>query len=88
MLATGAGRRRALTWAKSFAAGPAMKEFIRLATRLAFVRQRLIVDARTGGAASATRFREGQERELELLGRIVDVRNVLLSSHAAALPRP
>ncbi|MBP2414405.1 RsiW-degrading membrane proteinase PrsW (M82 family) [Arthrobacter stackebrandtii] len=87
MLATGAGRRRALAWAKSFAAGAAMKEFIRLTTRLAFVRQRLIVDARTGGPASAARFREGQARELELLGKVVEVRRALLASHAAALPR-
>ena len=88
MLATGAGRRRALAWSKTFAAGPVMKEFIRLATRLAFVRQRLIVDAKAvRGGSAAARFSEGQEREARLLAELVDVRNELLACHRAALPR-
>ncbi|WP_038462718.1 PrsW family intramembrane metalloprotease [Arthrobacter sp. PAMC 25486] len=88
MLATGAGRRRALTWSKSFAAGPVMKEFIRLATRLAFVRQRLIVDAKAArGPSAAARFAAGQEQEAELLGELVQVRHELLARHGAALTR-
>ena len=87
MLATGGGRRRALAWSKSFAAGAVMKEFIRLATRLAFTRQRLLVDAQGGpGGKAAARFAAGQEKEGQLLAKLVDVRNELLARHAAALP--
>lgn len=84
MLATGVGRRRALHWSKTFAAGPLMKEFIRLATRLAFTRQRILVDSR-GGAGGATRFAGGQEAELALLHKITAVRTDLLGRHGAAL---
>ncbi|MFC8302458.1 PrsW family intramembrane metalloprotease [Specibacter sp. NPDC057265] len=84
MLATGAGRRRALHWSKTFAAGALMKEFIRLATRLAFTRQRLLVDSR-GGVGGAGRFARGQEQELRLLHRITAVRTELLRRHGAAL---
>ncbi len=83
MLATGAGRRRALTWSKTFAAGAVMREFIRLATRLAFTRQRLLVDADTGAARA--RFAAGQEQEGQLLEQLVAVRNELLERHAAAV---
>ena len=82
MLATGGGRRRALAWSKTFAAAPSMKEFIRLATRLAFTRQRLLVDSR-GGAAG--RLATGQELEISLLTKITTVRSELLGRHAAAV---
>lgn len=42
MLATGAGRAQAVRWARSFGAGALMKAFVQRATRLAFVRQRII----------------------------------------------
>ncbi len=86
MLATGAGRRRALVWARGFAAGAQMKEFIRLATRLAFTRQRLLVDFK-GGAGGTARYAAGQELELSLLHKITAVRSELLSRHAAAVWR-
>ncbi len=87
MLATGAGRRRALAWSKTFGAASVMKEFIRLATRLAFVRQRLIVDAKAArGDSAAARFSEGREREARLLAELVNVRNELLACLRAALP--
>ncbi|POH58772.1 PrsW family intramembrane metalloprotease [Arthrobacter glacialis] len=83
MLATGAGRRRAMAWSKTFAAGPVMKEFIRLATRLAFTRQRLLVDAKGApGSGAARRFATGQVLELRLLEKITAVRNELLGRHA------
>ncbi|WP_195849269.1 PrsW family intramembrane metalloprotease [Arthrobacter sp. AQ5-05] len=88
MLATGSGRRHALTWAKSFGAGPAMKELIRLATRLAFTRNRLLVDAKGApGRAGAARFTAAQAQELELLNRSTATRGELLGQHAAALWR-
>ena len=82
MLATGGGRRRALAWSRTFAAAPTMKEFIRIATRLAFTRQRLLVDSRSGAEG---RLAAGQELELSLLEKITTVRNELLSHHAAAV---
>ena len=85
MLATGAGRRRALTWARTFGAGPTMKKFIAQATRLAFTRQRLLVDAkRAPGSAAAARFAEAQQRELELLNQATVTRSELLRAHSAA----
>lgn len=89
MLATGAGRRRALTWARSFGAGATMKKFIALATRLAFTRQRLLVDAKDapGSAAAAARFAQLQGRELELLNQATVTRSELLSQHSAATLR-
>ncbi|MCZ2402724.1 PrsW family intramembrane metalloprotease [Paenarthrobacter sp. Z7-10] len=42
MLGTAGGRRRALAWAGSFGAKKAMRDFIALATRLAFTRQRIL----------------------------------------------
>ncbi|WP_382305920.1 PrsW family intramembrane metalloprotease [Herbiconiux sp. UC225_62] len=47
MLSSGAGRRQARRWARTLPGGngpAALKSFIRHATRLAFVRQRLLVD--------------------------------------------
>lgn len=86
MLATGGGRRRALAWAKTFGAGSVMKEFIRLATRLAFTRQRILVDAKgTPGTAAGRRFATDQVLELALLEKITAVRNELLGRHARAV---
>ncbi|MDJ0315915.1 PrsW family intramembrane metalloprotease [Arthrobacter antibioticus] len=86
MLATGGGRRRALTWSKTFSAAPLMKEFIRLATRLAFTRQRLLVDAKGGKrGAAAGRFVSGQALEMTLLNKIAAVRSDLLGRHAATV---
>lgn len=86
MLATGAGRRRALAWAKTFGAAKTMKEFIRLTTRLAFTRNRLLVDAHGNpGSAGAKRFRNAQAQELELLNKSTATRSQLLGQHAAAL---
>lgn len=85
MLATGSGRRRALTWSRTFAAGPIMKEFIRLSTRLAFTRQRLLIDARGGGSNAASRFSAGQELEMTLLKKITGVRTELLGRHSNAV---
>ncbi|MFF1383221.1 PrsW family intramembrane metalloprotease [Arthrobacter sp. NPDC058288] len=42
MLATAAGRRSAVRWAKQFGRGPQMKAFLRSATHLAFIRQRIL----------------------------------------------
>ena len=86
MLASGAGRRRALAWSRTFGAGKVMKEFIRLATRLAFTRQRLLVDARgTAGSAAATRFAAAQIQELALLHQATATRSELLGRHGAAV---
>lgn len=86
MLATGAGRRRALHWAKTFGADPVMKEMIRLATRLAFVRQRILVDAKSAATpAGAESLRLEQERQMVLLHKITAARGELLNRHAAAM---
>ncbi|WP_346960208.1 PrsW family intramembrane metalloprotease [uncultured Arthrobacter sp.] len=42
MLATPAGRRSALRWARSIGRGPQMRAFLHAATRLAFTRQRIL----------------------------------------------
>ncbi|MEC5179400.1 PrsW family intramembrane metalloprotease [Arthrobacter sp. CG_A4] len=42
LLATGAGRRSALRWARSGGRGPQMKALLHAATRLAFTRQRIL----------------------------------------------
>jgi len=86
MLATGAGRRRALSWARTFGGGSTMREFIRVATRLAFTRNRLLVDAAgRPGSAGARRFAEAQAQELALLHKSVAARSELLGRHAAAV---
>ncbi|PYI67422.1 PrsW family intramembrane metalloprotease [Arthrobacter livingstonensis] len=86
MLASGGGRRRALAWSKTFGAGKVMKEFIRLATRLAFTRQRILVDARGApGSAAASRFAAAQGQELTLLHKAAAARGELLGRHGAAV---
>jgi RsiW-degrading membrane proteinase PrsW (M82 family) len=85
MLASASGRRRALAWSRTFGAGNIMKEFIRLATRLAFTRQRLLVDAKgAAGTAAAARFAAAQVQELELLNAATAARSELLRRHGAA----
>lgn len=86
MLASGAGRRRALAWSKSFGAAATMKEFIRLATRLAFTRQRLLVDVNgLPGTSRAKRFAAEQSLELSLLRKSEATRSELLGKHQSAL---
>ena len=85
MLASGAGRRRALHWARTFGAGSTMKEFIRVATRLAFTRNRLLVDAKGApGSAAAARFARARVQELALLNAATAARSELLGRHSAA----
>ncbi|NVM97923.1 PrsW family intramembrane metalloprotease [Arthrobacter sp. SDTb3-6] len=85
MLASGAGRRRALAWSKTFGAEKVMREFIRLATRLAFTRQRILVDAKGGaGGAAAARLAAAQAQELQLLNAVTAARSELLGRHGAA----
>jgi RsiW-degrading membrane proteinase PrsW (M82 family) len=70
-LATGAGRRRTLAWAKERGVNTLMRNYVRDATRLAFTRQRLI----TG------RGRVGAEAdEAALLSSIVATRHTLQAS--------
>ncbi|TAJ49698.1 MAG: PrsW family intramembrane metalloprotease [Herbiconiux sp.] len=70
MLSTGAGRRQALRWAKTLPGdgAAAMRSFTRHATRLAFVRQRLLV----GRSAIAPR-----QDESELLDAVLGDRLAL-----------
>ncbi|WP_125610417.1 PrsW family intramembrane metalloprotease [Specibacter cremeus] len=90
MLVTAAGRRRALHWANGFGAGKTMREFIRLATRLAFTRQRIVAGAAHGaagkaaGSRAAARFAAAQADELALLQGAAAVRAALLALHGAA----
>ncbi|WP_442214876.1 PrsW family intramembrane metalloprotease [Specibacter sp. RAF43] len=89
MLATAGGRRRALAWARTFGAGKTMAEFIRLATRLAFTRQRMLVDAhRAPGSAGAGRFAAAAAQEMVLLHQATAVRSELLGRHSAATRHP
>jgi protease PrsW len=70
-LATGAGRRQAMAWARPRGLAPVMRKYTRDATRLAFTRQRLITGrARVGAEAD----------EAALLASIVTTRATL---HAA-----
>ncbi len=69
-LGTGAGRKQAMTWAKSTGHGILMKSYIRDATRLAFTRQRII--SRRDIAA------QGDEREL--LMKLTASRQALMSA--------
>ena len=69
MLATARGRHQAVLWAQPFGGTKAMKALIRVATRLAFTRQRMLMQA-TGGR---WRFEEGL-----LLQQLMEAREVLL----------
>ncbi|MCC9204638.1 PrsW family intramembrane metalloprotease [Arthrobacter sp. zg-Y769] len=70
MLATGAGRRQAMVWARATGAAPAMKEFIRRATRLALTRQQI---------ASGRDVPANMEYELTLLGEVTGIRTAMLA---------
>ncbi|PJJ72568.1 RsiW-degrading membrane proteinase PrsW (M82 family) [Diaminobutyricimonas aerilata] len=68
-LATPAGRRVALAWARQRGAGRIMKRYIRDATRLAFARQRVITGRGRIGA---------QADEARLLGAVTAARRALM----------
>ncbi len=70
-LATPNGRRQAIAWAKGKGKGPAMRQYIRDSTRLAFARQRIITGR---GKASA------EAEEAALLGAIVESRKTLAAT--------
>jgi len=78
-LATPAGRRRSLAWAKSHGQGGPMKTYIRDVTRLAFARNR-IVTQRDHTAAQAD--------EAVLLGKITAERTALVAALASAPMTP
>lgn len=85
MLATAAGRRRALRWAHSFGAGKGMRDFIHVSTRLAFTRQRILNAARHVSSRHAReRLQTAQRQELALLHRSTAARAALLAQHGAA----
>lgn len=74
-LGTGAGRKQAMTWARTHGVAPLMKTYIRDATTLAFTRQRIIMGRDRIGA---------QRDEHELLLKLTASRQAL---QAAATPR-
>ena len=85
MLATAAGRRRALRWAHGFGASKRMRNFIHVATRLAFTRQRILNTARhASGQHAQARLRAAQGQELALLHRSTAARAALLELYTAA----
>ena len=69
MLATARGRHQAVLWARPFGGTKSMKTLIRVATRLAFTRQRMLMQAADG----RWRFEEGL-----LLQQLMEARDVLL----------
>jgi protease PrsW len=73
-LATAAGRRHALTWAKANGVAPLMKRYLSDATRLAFTRQRIITGRDGIGA---------HRDERELLDAVTSSRQAL---HASVRP--
>jgi hypothetical protein len=70
-LGTGAGRKQAMTWAKSNGHAILMKSYIRDATRLAFTRQRIVSGRDRVGA---------QSDERELLAKLTASRQALMSA--------
>ncbi|WP_146361850.1 PrsW family intramembrane metalloprotease [Arthrobacter yangruifuii] len=70
MLATRAGRRQAMRWARATGTAPAMKEFIRRATRLALTRQQI---------AAGRDVPANQEYERTLLGEVTGIRAAMLA---------
>jgi RsiW-degrading membrane proteinase PrsW (M82 family) len=70
-LGTGAGRKQAMTWAKSTGHGMLMKSYIRDATRLAFTRQRIISNRDRVAA---------QHDEHELLAKLTASRQALMTA--------
>jgi RsiW-degrading membrane proteinase PrsW (M82 family) len=78
-LATPAGRRRSLSWAKSHGQGGQMKTYIRDVTHLAFVRNRIVTQRDHVSA---------QADEAVLLGKITTERTALVAALAAAPSTP
>jgi RsiW-degrading membrane proteinase PrsW (M82 family) len=74
VLATGAGRRRAASWARQHGVGRVMRQYTRDATRLAFTRQRMITGRASVGAVAD---------EAALLSAIVAGRAALAGSGTA-----
>lgn len=72
-LATGHGRRQAISWARGNGKTRAMRRYIRDATSLAFARQRIITGRNKVGA---------QADEAALLGAIVESRKALVGAGA------
>ena len=70
-LATAAGRRVAISWAKRNGRSREMKQYIADATKLAFARQRIVTERGSIGAAAD---------EAALLGAIVDSRTALVGT--------
>jgi RsiW-degrading membrane proteinase PrsW (M82 family) len=70
-LGTGAGRKQAMTWAKSTGHSILMRSYIRDATRLAFTRQRIISNRDRVGA---------QSDEQELLAKLTASRQALMAA--------
>jgi len=75
MLASPAGRRGAMAWARTRGVGALMTAFIRDATRLAYARQRILGDRDSIGA---------QADEAVLLGRVAASRHALRASDPMA----
>jgi protease PrsW len=76
-LATPAGRRQSMLWARQRGKGKEMKRYIQDATKLAFARQRII----TG------RYRQQAEAdEALLLGSLVEARRALTAGAAPVAP--
>ena len=78
-LATPAGRRRSLSWAKTRGQGKQMKAYIRDVTSLAFTRNRIVTQRDHGSA---------QADEAVLLGRITAERTALVTALASAPSMP
>ena len=76
-LATGAGRRQAMAWARARGVAPAMRKYTRDSTKLAFTRQRLITGRANVGA---------EADEAALLASIVATRATLHVSTPVAAP--
>jgi len=79
MLGTPAGRRQARAWARSKGLGRVMKEYIKDATHLAFVRERIV----------AGRDRIGSQKDEQvLLYQVAESRRALAASQPAAPVHP
>ena len=78
-LATPAGRRRSLAWAKSRGQGSQMRTYIREVTRLAFARNRIVTQRD---------HRAAQADEAVLLGKITAERTALVAALASAPTAP
>lgn len=75
LLATPDGRRRAVAWASGYGAGRTMKSFVHTATRLAFIRQRIV---------RRHHLAENTARERQLLEEMTVTRSVLFQQAETA----